>query len=180
MSRRNLPFAAIAAMAMLAASCAQPPVPDTSRCEGLFRDYDLAFRSNSSFYQRGGDDLIVRPVFSRLSSQLMSNGCITKSNDLANLDELRQEILSNRRSVGGAAVPPTTISVGAVTSLTDEILVLSFFRALGYPARSIGAEEIGKRIFVGGLVTEGTVNEVLDISRRAGFVAPYVADLVRF
>jgi hypothetical protein len=29
-------------------------------------------------------------------------------------------------------------------------------------------------------VTEGTINEVLDISRRAGFVAPYVADLVRF
>jgi hypothetical protein len=175
---RNLALAALAGATLTA--CAQPPVPDTSRCEGLFRDYDRAVRSNSSFYQRGGDDLIVRPVFSRLSSQLMSYGCITQSSDLANLDELRQEILSNRRDLGGASIAPATVSVGAVTSLTDEILVLSFFRALGYPARSIGAEEIGKRIFVGGLVTQGAVEEVLTISRRAGFVAPYVADLVRF
>ena len=174
---RKLALAALAAATL--AACAQPPVRDTSRCEGLFRDYDIAFRSNSSFYQRG-DDLIVRPVFSRLSSQLMSYGCITRSNDLANLDELRQDILSNRRDLGGASIPPATVSVGALTSLTDEILVLAFFRALGYPARSIGAEEIGKRIFVGGLVTEGVVDEVLTISRRAGFVAPYVADLVRF
>jgi hypothetical protein len=179
MFRSSLIPAALVAVATLAA-CAQPPVPDTARCEGLFRDYDRAFRANSSFYQRGGDDLIVRPAFSRLSSQLMSNGCITQSSNLANLDALRQDILSNRRDLGGASIPPATVSVGAVTSLTDEILVLAFFRALGYPARSIGAEEIGKRIFVGGLVTQGAVDEVLTISRRAGFVAPYVADLVRF
>jgi hypothetical protein len=170
-------LAAALALAGLAAACAAPAArpPDPAECEAIFRDYDRNLRLQpSGVYSIRDDRPVLRPAFSRLGVRALQRGCITGANDLANLDALRQSALADRPLDTTPAIAPVSVHVGVVTSFVDEVSVLQFYRALGYPARSIGADGLGRRIFVGPLATEGQVAEVTDLARRAGFIAPYV------
>lgn len=171
-------LAALAAVALGLAACApvQAPAPDPGRCEFTFRQLDRELRfSPSGQYSVVDDRLVLRPQFSRLSVQALQAGCLTFTDDIADLDGLRQQALAGRPLDVSAAIDPVPVHVGVVQSLVDEVLVLSFYRALGYRARSFGVDGFGRRVYVGPLGTEGQVEEVIDLARRAGFVAPYVA-----
>ena len=62
----------------------------------------------------------------------------------------------------------------------DERAVTAFVRGLGYRSRGVGAETLGRRLFIGPFVTQGALDQALDVARQAGFVAPHVARRVRF
>jgi hypothetical protein len=170
-------FAALTAAALVLGACAPAPapVPDPENCEFVFRQLDRELRfSPSGQYSVVEDNLVLRPQFSRLSVQALQGGCLTFTDDLGNLDALRQQALAGRPLDTSPAIDPVPVHVGVVTSLVDEVMVLSFYRALGYRTRSFGVDGFGRRIYVGPLGTEGQLAEVIDLARRAGFVAPYV------
>jgi hypothetical protein len=165
----------------LGGCAAVPTAPDPAECEAIFRDYDRELRFSSglySYYDEGR--AILRPEFSRLSVRALQAGCLTSSDDLANLDALRAEALSGRPlDTSPALTERISVNLGAVNSITDEVTVQSFFRSLGYRTRSFGVDGLGRRLYVGPLATEGQVAEVLDLARRAGFVAPYATTYPR-
>lgn len=182
--------AVLAGLALLAAACTPGAGPggmpvaaraaDPGWCEVVFRDYDRLVRlSPSGAYSiRARDDRpILRPGFSRLNQRALQGGCITFPRDLGPLDALRAEALRDRPPDASPAIAPVHVHAGVVTSFVDEVSVLQFFRGLGYDARTLGMDGLGRRVFVGPLATEGQVAEVLDLARRAGFVAPYVPSL---
>jgi hypothetical protein len=189
MGLRGIVRGLIAALALALAACApgQGPggAPGASRaadpgwCEAVFRDYDRLYRlSPSGAYSIGADDRpILRPGFSRLNQRALQGGCITFPSALGNLDALRAAALRDRPADVSPAVEPVLVHAGVVTSFVDEVSVLQFYRALGYNARTLGMDGLGRRVFVGPLGTEGQVAEVIGLSRRAGFVAPYVPSL---
>ena len=67
--------------------------------------------------------------------------------------------------------------MGVITSIVDEQRVTAYFRGLGYRSRGIGADGLGRRIYIGPFVTEGALREAIDVARQAGFISPYPAAL---
>ena len=67
------------------------------------------------------------------------------------------------------------VHLGIVTGISDEALVTRYFRGLGYRSRGIGAEGLGRRIYIGPFTTQGAADQALAVAREAGFIAPYVA-----
>ena len=55
-----------------------------------------------------------------------------------------------------------------------------FFRGLGYRSRGVGAPTLGRRLFIGPFTSQGALDQALDVARQAGFIAPHVAQHVRF
>lgn len=173
------------ALGMLLSGCAgvpRAPERDPVRCEWLYRDYDRATRTNSPYSTSADDDraLVLSPEYSRRANRLLAAGCVTRSAEIADLLSLREEIGWNRPADSGAAVEPVALHVGVVTSITDEVMVLQFFRSIGFGAQSQGGEGLGRRIYIGPLATEGAVADAVAVARRAGFVAPYASDVFRF
>ena len=56
---------------------------------------------------------------------------------------------------GGPAIRPVPVHLGIVTGISDEALVTRYFRGLGYRSRGIGAEGLGRRIYIGPFTTQG-------------------------
>ena len=80
----------------------------------------------------------------------------------------------------GPTIEPVPIHLGIVTGISDEALVTRFFRGLGYGSRGVGAEGLGRRIYIGPFTTQSAVDQALEVAREAGFIAPYVARFTRF
>ena len=172
---------AIAVLALLAATGAGAATraPGTT-CDRLFARYDAAVRN---FGTPGFDeDFGVTPPapISRLLVPLRSNGCLTSSADLDGLEALAQRLAPFAIVAGGSTIRPTPVHVGIITSGFDEPRVTRFFRGLGYGSRGIGAEGLGRRIYIGPFTTEGALAQALALAREAGFVAPYAATHTKF
>jgi hypothetical protein len=72
------------------------------------------------------------------------------------------------------------VHLGIVTGIGDEAFVTRHFRGLGYRSRGIGAEGLGRRIYIGPFTSQGALDQALTVAREAGFVAPYPARHTRF
>ncbi len=69
---------------------------------------------------------------------------------------------------------------GVVTGFTDEMRATVFFRGLGYNSRGIGAEGLGRRIYIGPFDNEAALEQAISVAREAGFISPYAAVNTRF
>jgi hypothetical protein len=173
----------MALCALLLAGCAAAPVPGPSRgerCEALFLHYDavVRFYPDTSFDEEGA---IQRPgQVARASQALIRNDCLTRSADLDGLPALYARLQPFRIEDSGPAIRPVPVHLGIVTGIGDEAFVTRHFRGLGYRSRGIGAEGLGRRIYIGPFATQGAVDQALAVAREAGFIAPYVAEYTRF
>ena len=93
---------------------------------------------------------------------------------------LAQRLAPFAITAGGAAIRPTTVELGIVTGIYDEGRVTVFFRGLGYRSRGSGAPTLGRRLFIGPFTSQGALDQALEVARQAGFIAPHVAEHVRF
>ena len=113
-----------------------------------------------------------RGQLSRASEALISNDCLTRSADLDGLPALYARLQPFLIENGGPAIRPVPVHLGIVTGISDEALVTRYFRGLGYRSRGIGAEGLGRRIYIGPFTTQGAADQALAVAREAGFIAP--------
>lgn len=169
-------------LAALAAACTTPPgtAPDHAAiCERALSAYDTA----AWLYPvpRFGDDGVTPPAaLSRAVGDVRENGCLTSGEDLADLPAVAQRLKPFAMDTRGPEISETTVQLGIVTGINDEARVTDFVRALGYRSRGVGAEGLGRRLFVGPFTTQSAVDQAIAVGREAGFVAPIVAKHTRF
>ena len=177
---RGVALALVAAVAACTAGLPLPLPPQPERCEALFLRYDAVVRHYpNSWFDEDGDILAPGQV-SRASEVLISNDCLTRSADLDGLPALYARLQPFLIETGGPAIRPVPVHLGIVTGISDEALVTRYFRGLGYRSRGIGAEGLGRRIYIGPFTTQGAADQALAVAREAGFIAPYVAKYTRF
>lgn len=168
----------------LAAACTVPtfpgPAPDHATvCTRAMQAYDTA----AWLYpvpRFSEDGTTPPPALSRAVGDVRSNGCLTSGNDLADLPAVAQQLQPFVIDNSGPAVRSTTVQLGIVTGITDEARVTAFVRSLGYRSRGVGAEGLGRRIFIGPFMTQSAVDQAIEVGRKAGFVAPIVAKHTQF
>ncbi len=167
-------LAALLALLAAAPALAAGPGRDPAVCASLFARYDTAARVYGT---AGFDENGVSPpaALSRWIVPLRAKGCLTYADDLAGMDALAARLAPFAIADGGAAIRPTPVHLGIVTSIGDEAHVTRFFRGLGYRSRGVGAEGLGRRIYIGPFTSEGARDQALAIAREAGFIAPYAA-----
>lgn len=172
------------ALAGLLGGCeALPPQePDRSVCVTLFRDYDR-------YAQLWPNEIVdpftgrerLDPALSRLRVRLIQNDCQTRPADLAPLAAVAEARRGQRIAERGELLGrPVAIHAGAVTSDAEAARAVAFFNGLGLRATSIGNPQLGRRVYVGPVRTQGALDEVLAIAWEAGFVAPYPSQFFRF
>ena len=171
------------ALAGLTSGCVVPQqTSDRSLCVGLFQEYDR-YAQLRPLMRR--DPISGREMFdpqlSRLKVLLVQNDCQTRSRDLVGLDAAMaanagRTIVESGPPLGRA----TAVHVGAMTSDADAAAAVAFFRSLGLQATSIGNQQLGRRVFVGPVLTQGALGEVIAVAFEAGFVAPYPSQFFRF
>ena len=170
-----LALAAIGAGTVAAAA----GVPDRGVCERAFRAYDSAvwlYPDN----QWGDDRPVLRPDVARAAQAVIRGGCLTSSADLDGMPALAQQLAPYTITDSGPAIRPTTVGLGIVTGIWDEARATAFFRGLGYRSRGIGAQTLGRRLFIGPFTSQGALDQALEVARKAGFIAPHVAAHTRF
>ncbi len=171
------------ALAGLTAGCVVPrQTSDRSVCAGLFQEYDRYAQLRPQMIR---DPISGRerfdPQLTRLQVLLVQNDCQTRSRDLVGLDAAVAATAGRTIAESGAPLGrATAVHVGALTSDADAARAVAFFRGLGLQATSIGNQQLGRRVFVGPVRTEGALGEVIAIAFEAGFVAPYPSQFFRF
>jgi len=175
---RGLALALVAAVAGCATPLLLPPQPE--RCQALFQRYDTAARIYAGNWFDEDGDILQPGQLARASQALISNDCLTRSSDLDGLPALFARLQPYRIEDSGPAIRPVPVHLGIVTGISDEAFVTRYFRGLGYRSRGIGAEGLGRRIYIGPFTTQGAVDQALAVAREAGFIAPYVAEHTRF
>jgi hypothetical protein len=170
------------ALAGLATACAIPEqTSDRSACVRLFQDYDrlAQFRPTETVDRRGRERL--DPALSRLQVLLIQNDCQTRARDLGGLEAAAEARAGDRVVERGAPLGrPVAVHVGALTGEAEAARAVAFFEGLGLRATSIGNRQLGRRVYVGPVTTEGALGEVIAIAFEAGFVAPYPSQFFRF
>jgi hypothetical protein len=177
--------AALAALVLAGAVAGCAPVPpqttDQANCVWLFEQYDVYsnFMPNEV---RARDGRFMDPsmvaYFRRL---LVQNDCVTRSRDVADLDALAAAWAGRGIVESGPPSPyPGSVHVGTFAGDADAARAASFFEGLGVRSKSIGAQGLGRRVFVGPFRSQGAMNEAMTVAREAGFVAPYVSRFFRF
>jgi hypothetical protein len=172
---RGMAAAALAAVTAAAAACTPAPGPQPAQraaatpaqCVALFQDFDrVEDLLDSSFRRR--DNWVVDPWLQMRGIRLNQAGCITHTDELTGLDSAGGTV-----SDSGIATTPISVHAGVVTSMNDEARVFDFFESRGVRVRSMGSAALGRRIFLGPYATVGAVESAIDLSRQAGFIAPY-------
>lgn len=162
----------LAAFATLLLGCQPALDPATARgasgadCIALFQQYDILDRFMPTPRR---DRWSVPPELMRQAEWLRDGGCVTLSADLAGMEDLPVVPVSD----SGAAVPPTTIHVGVVTTSEDDARANRYFEARGLRAFSIGKPGLGRRVYVGPLGTAGALEGARQAALEAGFAYPY-------
>lgn len=171
----------MAALALLAlAGCAAPPAGpsragDPAVCLELFKRYDTATWLYPESWIGEDDDTpaALSGSVDRAGRLLLLNGCLTRSEDLDGMPELAARLSPHTIESSGPAIRPVPVHVGIVTSIADEARATRFFRGLGYRSRGVGAEGLGRRIYIGPFTSQGALEEAMSIAREAGFIAPF-------
>jgi hypothetical protein len=177
---RRAAMLVLAAVTLAACAAATPRPPDPTVCAKLFSAYDIAARlyPTPRFDEDGG---VTPPAaLSRPGQDLRNAGCLTSSSDLDGMPALAQQLSPYAITNSGPAIRATPVHLGIVTSIYDEGRVTVFFRGLGYRSRGIGAEALGRRIYIGPFTTQGALDQALATARQAGFIAPYAAKYTKF
>ena len=152
---------------------------DPVRCAALFDQFDQLKRiyPQETISSRTGRR-IYNPVLERQVTLLRSNRCMTTTTDLAGMESIPLEPADAERTPSSSRTP--LIHVGVVTSTSAETRAVAFFGARGYRVRTIGEENLGRRVYVGGFDSEEDVQSALNLARRAGFQSAYVSRFARF
>jgi hypothetical protein len=175
-----------AALLLLAgtAACTAGTTPPPSRaevCAWYFARYDTAVRVYGTPSIDEDFGLVPPAPLSRWIEGLRRNGCVTTSSELDGLQALAARLAPYRIDNSGPALRrPVPIHLGIVTNFYDQGRVSEFVRGLGYRTRSVGAETLGRRIYIGPFTTQSAVDQALAVAREAGFIAPYVAEYTKF
>ena len=146
---------------------------------GCSEDYDNAvwlYPDN----QWDDDRPLIRADVSRAGAGPDQGRLPDRAADLDGMPALAQRLAPFAIAAGGAAIRPTTVELGIVTGIYDEGRVTVFFRGLGYRSRGVGAPTLGRRLFIGPFTSQGALDQALEVARQAGFIAPHVAEHVRF
>ncbi|MBP7242278.1 hypothetical protein [Amaricoccus sp.] len=177
---------ALAAGAVLVAACAGIPeqTSDRANCVGLFQQYDIYANAMPSEVRDPwtGRERTPWPL-AQYRRLLVQNDCMTRPRDLAGLDA----VAAARRAEGwrladsGPPAPrPGSVHAGTVTSDAEAARAVAFFEGFGIRATSIGAQGLGRRVFIGPFRSQGAVGEAILLATEAGFVAPYASRFFRF
>ena len=176
---RRLGLALLVAAA--AAGCAAaPPARDPATCAVLFQRYDTAARLYPVTRFDEDNGVVPPGPLSRPTVALRAHGCLTRSSDLDGLPALAARLAPFRIEDGGPAIKPVPVHLGIVMAIGDEAFVTRYFRGFGYRSRGIGAEGLGRRIYIGPFTSQGALDQALALAREAGFIAPYAAEYTRF
>jgi hypothetical protein len=157
------------------AAAASPTSPEL--CLRLMLVYDRTVNHYPA-PRFGGDT--PPPAYSRPIQNLRNAGCLTSSSDLDAMAPLAVRLSPYVIDRSGPAIRPVPVHLGIVTGITDEARVTAFFRGLGYRSRGIGAEGLGRRIYIGPFTTQSALDQALAVAREAGFIAPFPATRTRF
>lgn len=174
-------LAGLAAVGLLAACTGEPaPVADPAACAAAFADYDVTARIYPTPRFDGDCGLVPPGPLSRPTERLRRLGCLTSSAELDGLPALAQRLAPYTIDNSGPPIRAVPVHLGIVTSIYDEGRVTVFFRGLGYRSRGIGAEALGRRIYIGPFTTQSAADQALAVAREAGFIAPYIAQYTKF
>lgn len=164
-------FLRLAMPALILAGCAVEMAPSAGApdCVALFQRYDRT-KATMSTPSGAADRMPIPPALQPAVQALNEAHCLTRSDSL--------DLTADAAPVvdGGAAIAPTRLHAGVVTSQSDEAAVLAFFAAHGVPARSIGAAGLGRRIYLGPFATEAALDGAASLAAAAGFAAVYRVD----
>jgi hypothetical protein len=176
----------LAASALLLAACATGGIPretrdDPGRCVFLFEQYDAAVAAfpNDRVSARTGR-YIVSPAVQRQIMLLRSGDCLTMNDELEGMEAALAALMPFTRSGGGAPIRAVPVHAGIVTSTSAETRAVAYFSALGYPVRTVGAPQLGRRILIGPFSSQDALDQALSVARQAGFASPYPATRIRF
>lgn len=171
------------AVLALAAGCApaSAPEPGPGECLRLFRDYDRV----ADRYPGGGSGLfsdrrVPPPDLARAAQRLVVGDCLTWTSDLDGMEAYAASLEGFRITEGPTAIRPRPVHLGILTSITDEVRVTIVFRGLGYYSRGVGAQGLGRRIYIGPFRSQEAIDQAIAVAREAGFIAPYVPEHTRF
>ncbi len=173
------------ALPPLLAACAQiPPAPprgDPANCRALFESYDQAVKL-FPHYSLGPDDRSQQnATVSRAANRLIAAGCLTTGRDIGGIDALGMTLGPREPVDSGPAIPPTAVHVGILTGgFIDASRAVAFFSSQGYDTRTIGAEKLGRRLYIGPVRTEGGLDQAIALAAEAGFPSAYPSDLFSF
>jgi len=174
------------ALGLALAGCAalgqKPPARDPQTCLRLFNQYD---RDDWSYPHRSigiNDDFpaLPPPAVDRDARLLRNAGCLTRSADLDGMPALYSRLSPHVVTDSGPAIRPVAVHLGVVNSMGDEARTTQFFRGLGYRSRGEGAMNLGRRLYIGPIASQGALDEALAIAREAGFISPYPSKYTRF
>ena len=164
--------AILAGAAVLLTACASGGAPDAARdaerCVFYFNQYDLATTTYPTEVRsaRGGG-YSLNPAIQRSIAWLRDGDCLTMNAELDGMAALGESLKPFERVQGGAAMPA-------------EAAAVAFFEGLGYPVRTVGAPQLGRRVFVGPFTTQEAFDQALGVAREAGFASAYGTRRIRF
>ena len=170
---------------LLVAGAACAPFPGTLEqpsCEELFADLDRVQRVYGADTLRLGldDRAISFPALNRPVRMLRAQGCITRVDDLAGIEQVAASLQPFERATGGAAVPPQSVHVGVVDGFAGLSLANQYFGRLGYRSRSVGVDGLGRRYYIGSFTSADEVAQAIEVARAAGFSYAYATEYPRF
>lgn len=173
----------LASLAGCAGLPSRPPLGDPDNCRAQFQRYDQAVRL---FGSAGGslapEGHTTQPsAVSRAANAIMTGGCLTSGNDLRGIEALQAELGLRTPVNSGVAITPTAVHVGVLTGgFVDAGRAVAFFQSQGYQTRTIGAERLGRRLYIGPVTSQGALDQAIALAARAGFPSAYPSDLFQF
>ena len=158
------------------------PTRDPQVCLRLFNQYDRDAWSYPHYSVGINDDRrsLPPPAVERDIQLLRNAGCLTRSADLDGMTALASRLTPHVVTDSGPAIRPVAVHLGVVNSMGDEARTTQFFRGLGYRSRGVGAANLGRRLYIGPIASQGALDEALAIAREAGFISPYPSKYTRF
>jgi len=173
------------AAALLLTACATGNAPDAGReadrCVFHFNQYDIATTTfPTERYSSRARGYILSPAVQRSISFLRSGDCLTMNAELDGMAALGDSLQPFEPVRGVTAIPQVSLHAGIVTSTSAETGAVVFFQSLGYTVRTVGAPQLGRRVFVGPFTTQESLDQALDVARDAGFESAYGTRRIRF
>lgn len=168
-------FSCAALLAAVACTAVPPPRGwrDPEVCLAHFKAYESAQRN---FQNSHHEPYNQNATVAREAQLLRLDGCITRQKDLQGLLAAQARLSPHVVTDSGAQLhPPIAVQAGIVDGFTSQSRVTSYFAALGYNSRSVGAEGLGRQIFLGPFRSEGAAAEAIRVAREAGFISPYIS-----